>query len=563
MSERRLGWRAFVGSLGSVAVALALTSVLGGARASAQQGSSDGDTDIGASPAAPQVREDRGVGGGLGPPPARPEAAEREMASMPSSDGAAAASSLDGVEAIQRALAAHPGYRATAIEVRRARDHYVAETWRWVPVVHLEGGFNVGNTPSLQANQSVAFPYNEQFQLVAEIQQPIDTGTMVALRATGSRRFQRSVFSFMAGMAPVTFNLGPGYGFDLTLTATQSFLRGFGSDVGRAEQRNAEAALAAAEATRDRRATELVRDTLQAYAELWYAEQSVVINASARDLAQRQVDEAQARLEVGVLSPADTLAFATRVASLEEVLALSEADRRSKATLLATLLGMPLGSEIHASSDPPALPFSVSDAEAVHLAVEGSPQLEELRAQVEITRRAARVAAEPLRPRLDAQAQVGLHGLGYDDAATPFAQVASFAAFTAMVSLVYETPVEDARLHAEEERARLAVDVAEERVAEAQATIEQQVMALLQQRGAARRRIELASATIDLAERSVEAERGRLEVGTRTPTALLAAEEELRNAALRLRRARVDLYATETALLAFVGHMLDGVDLPE
>jgi outer membrane protein TolC len=155
--------------------------------------------------------------------------------------------------------------------VRRARDHYVAETWRWVPVVHLEGGFNVGNTPSLQANQSVAFPYNEQFQLVAEIQQPIDTGTMVALRATGSRRFQRSVFSFMAGMAPVTFNLGPGYGFDLTLTATQSFLRGFGSDVGRAEQRNAEAALAAAEATRDRRATELVRDTLQAYAELWYA----------------------------------------------------------------------------------------------------------------------------------------------------------------------------------------------------------------------------------------------------------------------------------------------------
>ena len=34
--------------------------------------------------------------------------------------------------------------------------------------------------------------------------------------------------------------------------------------------------------------------------------------------------------------------------------------------------------------------------EAVHLAVEGSPQLEELRAQVEITRRAARVAAATL-----------------------------------------------------------------------------------------------------------------------------------------------------------------------
>ena len=561
MSERRHGWLAVVLALavGAPMEAFAQTSPT----SAVPEASSTSEAEAGAGPGAPSgggreaapwrseeeessTSDERGVGGGLGPPPTRPEAA-----------------GIDGVEAIERALAAHPGYRATAIEVRRARQHYVAETWRWVPIVHLEGALNVGNTPSLQANQSVAFPYSEQFNLVAEIQQPLDTGTMIALRATGSRRFSRSVFSFMPGADPFVFNLGPGYGFDLTLTATQSFLRGFGSDVGRAEQHNAEAALASAEATRNRRATELVRDTLTAYAELWYSEQAVVINGAARDLAQRQVDDAQGRLEVGVISPADTLAFATRVASLEEVLALSEADRRTKAILLATLLGMPLGTEIHATGDPPALPFDVADAEAVTLAVEGSPQLAELRAQVEMARRAARVAAEPLRPRLDAQAQLGLHGMGYDEVGPAFSQVATFAAFTAMVNVIYETPVEDARLHAEEERARLGVDVAEQRVAEAQATIEQQVMGLLQQRNAARRRIELANTTVELAQRSVEAERGRLEVGTRTPTALLAAEEELRSAQLRLRRARVDLYSTEAALLSFVGHLLDGVTLPE
>jgi outer membrane protein TolC len=472
-------------------------------------------------------------------------------------------SQLDGTAAIERALAAHPGYRATVLEVRRAREHVRGETSRYVPVLHLEGGFNAGNTPSLQANRSVAFPYGETVQLVAEVQQPLDTGTLLALRATGSRTFRRSVLSFMPGAEPFTFELGPGYGLDLTLTATQPFLRGFGTEVGRAEQRNAEAALFQAETTRVRRATELVRDTLQAYAELWYAEESVVINASARDLAARQRDEARARIEVGVLSPADALAFATRVASLEEVVALSDADRRSRAILLATLLGMPLGSEIHATAEPPALPFDIADAEAIALAVEGSPQLEELGAQVEAARLAASMAAEPLRPRLDAQAQVGLHGMGYDDAAEPFGQVGRFAAFTATVGLVYETPLEDTRLHAEEERARLAVDVAEQRLAEARATIEQQVSALLQQRNAARRRIALAGETVELASQAVEAERGRLELGTRTPTALLAAEEELRNAQLRLRRARVDLYATETALGAFAGRLLDGVTLPE
>ncbi|GAB4214715.1 MAG: hypothetical protein OHK0013_39630 [Sandaracinaceae bacterium] len=478
-------------------------------------------------------------------------------------EGAPVTSGIDGAEAIERALAAHPGYRASAIEVRRARARVRGERARYVPVLHLEGGFNIGNTPALQANRSVAFPYNEAVQLVAELQQPFDTGTMLALRAVGSRTFRRSVLSFMPGVDPFVFELGPGYGFDLTLTATQPLLRGFGSDVGSAEQRNAEAALETAEAARDRRATELVRDTLQAYAELWYAEQSVVINQAARDLAARQRDEAHARIEVGVLSPADALAFATRVASLEEVVALSEADRRSRAILLATLLGMPLGTELHATAEPPPLPFEVPDAEAVALAVDGSPQLAELRAQVEAARRAAAVAAEPLRPRLDAQGQLGLHGMGYDEVGPAFSQIATFAAFTAMVNLIYETPLDDARLHAEQERARLAVDVAEQRYEEARATIEQQVSALLLQRGAARRRIAAATETVELARRSVEAERGRLEIGTRTPTALLAAEEELRSAELRLSRARVDHYVTETALLAFVGRLLDGVTLPE
>jgi len=349
----------------------------------------------------------------------------------------------------------------------------------------------------------------------------------------------------------------------VTLTVTQPFLRGFGTGIGRAELRNAEIAFQGAEATRARRATELVRDTLQAYAELWYAEQAVEIDRTARDLAALQRDEATARIEIGVLSRADTLPFMTRVASLEELVAVADADRRSRAILLATLLGMPLGSEIHATAGPPALPFSVPDAEAVTLALEDSPVLAELAAQVEAARRAASVASEPLPPRLDAQAQVGLHGMGYDDVPEAFGQVGRFAAFTAMVGLVYETPLDDTRLHAEEERARLGVDVAEQRHEEARATIEQQVMALLLQRGAARRRIELATGTVALARESVEAERGRLELGTRTPTTLLTAQEDLRSAELRLSRARVDFYATETALLAFVGRILDGVDLPE
>jgi outer membrane protein TolC len=494
-----------------------------------------------------------------GPESPEPPASSSSDPAPPTSQDATA---IDGTSAIERALAAHPGYRATAIEVRRAREHVRAEVARYQLVLHLEGSFNAGNTAAIQFDRSVAFPYGENLALAAELQAPLDTGTLLAVRATGSRSFRRQVFSFQAGMAPITAEIGPGYGLDLTLTVTQPFLRGFGTGVGRAELRNAEVALAGAEATRARRATELVRDTLQAYAELWYAEQAVTIDHAAHELAVRQRDDATARIEVGVLSRADTLALATRVASLEEVIAVAEADRRSRAILLATLLGMPLGSEVHATAAPPPLPFQPTDAEAVALATADSPLLAELRTQADAARRGAELASEPLRPRLDAQAQVGLHGVGYDDVPEAFGQVGRFAAFTAMVGLVYETPLDDTRLHAEEERARLSVDVAEQRYEEARMTIEQQVMTLLLQRAAARRRIELATQTVELARETVEAERSRLELGTRTPTALLTAQEDLRAAELRVSRARVDLYATETALLSFVGRLLDEVDLP-
>jgi outer membrane protein TolC len=472
----------------------------------------------------------------------------------------ASARSLNGPDAIEAALAAHPGYRATLVEVRRARAHLRAEGARYVPTLHLEGGFQVGNTPSL-TQTDVAFPYNESVNLAAEVNHTFDTGTNLAFRATGSRSFRRVVINIPGMSAVIPF--GPGYGLDVTLTVTQPFLRGFGTNVGNAELRNAEAALVQAESTRSRRANELVRDTLQAYAELWYAEQAVVIDASSRDLAVRQRADAQGRIEVGVMSPADALSLATRVASLEELLAVAEADRRSRAMLLATLLGLPLGTELHATDDPPLLGFSVPDDRAVALAVADSPALEELRAQVEAAQIAARLAGEPLRPRLDAQGQVGIHGMGYDDVPEAFGQVGRLAAVTATVNLIYETPLEDTRLHAEEERAQLGVDAAQQRLEEVRATIEQQVMGYLEQRRAARRRIELAQQTVELARQSVEAERGRIETGTHIATMLLAQEEELRSAELRLRRARVDLYNTETLLLSFVGRLLDEVDLPE
>lgn len=476
---------------------------------------------------------------------------------------------------IEAALAAHPGYQASAIQVRRSRDHVRAEEERYQLLLHLESNGTLGSTPAMSGTfnaatmaltPSVIIPYSERVNLIAELQRGFDTGTTLALRATGFRQFSLQPPS---SATTQQFAFGPGYGLDVALTVTQPFLRGFGTEVGAADLRQARVDLGRVEAARDRRASELVRDVLAAYANLWYAQEAIRIDVASRELAQRQRDEAGARIEVGVLAPTDVLAFSTRVATMEEALAIAEADRRSRQLALATLLGRGVSTATLDEGatvvvgEPLSVPFPASDAEAVDVALRSSPQLAELRAQVDLARETARIATQPLLPRLDATGQVAFHGLGLDDVGAAFQQVGTIAAVTVMFSVIYEQPLEDTRLHEEQERANLAVDAAEAAVREAELTITQQVQDLLLTRRAARRRIELAEETVGLAHQTVEAAQARIEIGTAQVALLLDAEEQERAAQLRLARARVDLVVAEANLAALTGRLLDDVTLPE
>lgn len=489
-----------------------------------------------------------------------------------------ASAQMSSTDAIEAALAAYPGYQAAAIQVRRSRDHVHAEEARYQLVLHLEGNGTVGSQPSLSGRFDLAtmmttpvvvIPYSERINLIAELQRAFDTGTLIAVRTTGYRQFSRQPTSLGSSQLNA---FGPGYGLDVSLTVTQPFLRGFGSDVGAADLHAARIDLHAQEAARDRRASELVRDVLQNYAELWYAQQSVQIDTASRELAARQQTDAQGRVEVGTLSRADTLSFATRVATMEEALALAEVDRRARALALATLLGAAgsgasgIGTAAGfdtSVTDLPVVSSPPTDSEAVELAMTRSPQIAQLQAQIEAARQAAQIATQAIMPRLDAQAQVAFHGLGLDDAGAAFQQVGTIAAVTALFSLIYETPLEDTRLHEEEARASLAIDAAEAALAEARLTITQQIETLVQQRQAARRRIELAEGTVAVAHETVEAAQARIEIGSGQVALLLDAQEQERAAQLRLARARTDLVVADTTLASLTGRLLDDVVLPE
>jgi outer membrane protein TolC len=459
--------------------------------------------------------------------------------------------------AVSRALDANPTLRAAALEHQRSTALVLGEEARYGFLLGFEGNLSLGNTPTLTLGQ-VATSYSEQISLATALSRSFEWGMNIELRAAATRQFRRAVF---IPTMPTPIEVGPGYGLDVTLTVTQPLLRGFGDRVGLGPLRAARIDRDRTAAARDRAASELIRDAALAYWELWYAQQSIEVERHARDLAARQLEEARERQALGALPPADSLAFATRLASLEESLLAAESEARRRARELARLLGeaQPNQDLIETDATPPPIPAPRS-SEVIDLVIEASPQIGELRAAIAAAEENARIAGQALEPRLDVQGQLAVHGLGYDDVGFALEQWVRFSAVTGLVGITYEMPLDDTQHRQELERARLAIEIAEQQLEAALQAIVTESRTSLDTHTIARRRLELADNTVTIARELLIAEQGRYELGARTSNSVLEAQAELRNAELRSLRARVDLISTELRLQHLAGELLDQVD---
>jgi outer membrane protein len=127
---------------------------------------------------------------------------------------------------------------------------------------------------------------------------------------------------------------------------------------------------------------------------------------------------------------------------------------------------------------------------------------------------------------------------------------------SAHLGAVFELPLSSRLRDAEQQRALLALDAAEERLRAAELSIEAQARTQAARVAAARQRVALAQRTAEVARRLVEAERARFALGTTTPLQVLTAEDSLRSAELRVARAQVDARLASLALAHLTGELL-------
>ena len=464
-----------------------------------------------------------------------------------------AGGALTPAAAVQRALEHSPTLRAAVLDAKRAAVDLDGEQSRYLPALTAKLDYSHTGRPNLNTS-GVTVSDSDAVTGTLGVAQQFAWGTSVAAQLSLSG----TVSGYFQPGFTEALTLGPGYGLNLNLSVNQPLLRGNGRLQWEAAERQAEIARDAARTAEEEAASSEVQAVLTAYWNLWYAQEAVRIQEQALATTRRQLADTDARVTAGARAKFDLLPLRTQVASLEEALVTARSTMATRRVALARLLGEPLGATglAAAASAPPEL-VSAPDASAVVTTAQARAYaLADLRANIEQARVSAAVAAENARVKLDAGAWVTVAGLGNERVDDALEQFGTFAAVSGGVSLALELPTDRTLVESEAATARLTVESARARLQAAEEQLAQQATELVESVTAAQARATFAKETAALAAETVAGQRDRFQSGVGTATELILAEQEQREAELRIAKARIDVETARLALAHLTGSLL-------
>ncbi|WP_437604998.1 TolC family protein [Sorangium sp. So ce834] len=465
---------------------------------------------------------------------------------------AASAETLTAEQAVGRAASQNPALRAALLEATAARQAVAAEQGARKPTLSASvtgqytedlgnGGRGLSGTTTVGSN--VALRYTT------------DVGTSLEVGASADKSWGGAARSPAGNGA-----LRPTTTAEAYVSARQPLLRGAGTDAVLAPIAQAEASAIAAEQERDLAASQTALDVLDAYWELWYAEQAIAVQEQALAAAQRQLNDAKARAEtLGTGTRVDVLQFSTSAGSIADALSQARATRSARAIALGRALGMAPreAAALSPTGAPPSLgPLPPIDA-LTRAARERSQELAALRADLEAQRARVGAAEDADQVRLDVFTTASVRTPWADDGTSGVSLLGGRPAFTVLGGLDLELPFGGGRASADAARARTQLAAAEARYQTRAEAIAAELTSLRVTLEASDEQVALATETARLAGELAEAERQRLLLGTSTSADVVKAEQTLREAELRKLRAVVTALTSRFQLEHAAGALLD------
>jgi outer membrane protein TolC len=255
------------------------------------------------------------------PPPAAP-------AAVPAPANSTSAAPLTLEECVQRALEHgfdieiqryNPAYAKDAVDVARGA---------FSPTISLNGSQSHSNTGPVGGEAGIKADARDARLSATEL---LKTGTTVAVSTDLSRSASNpsSLFSFY----------NPVYNSDLTVTVTQPLLRGAGTTVTTATLNRARIGQTRAGYDFHARVLDVVQETEAAYYSLVYAREQLLVFQMSLDLANRLLEEAQAKKTVGTATDIDVLQAQVGVANARSNVLSGEKSTKDTADALLALIG--------------------------------------------------------------------------------------------------------------------------------------------------------------------------------------------------------------------------------
>ena len=346
----------------------------------------------------------------------------------------------------------------------------------------------------------------------------------------------------------------------LGLSVTQSLLRGFGPAVNLATVRQAELdTLASIDELRGF-SEALLADSEIAYWNYVLAKEEIAIFEASLEVARKQREEVELRIEVGILPEIEAAAAraeeALRVQLLINARSLLEERRLRLLRLISPSADSHLDRQLTAISDPRLPPQPISDLDdRLQLAEQSRPDLNEARRRLQQSRLETVVTRNGLLPRLDFFVALGKSGFA-DSFAESFRRLDGDSYdLSAGLRLNYLLGNRPARAQ------NLAAHAGRQQASAALANLRQlvhlDVRLAVNEVERTRRQIDASRATRIFREQTLAAEQERFEVGTSTALLVAQAQRDLLETRIAESQAIVDYRIALVGLYRAEGSLLD------
>ncbi len=382
--------------------------------------------------------------------------------------------------------------------------------------------------------------------LRAGVSQRLYTGTTVS----ASSQLNRSASN------PAFTSVNPAYNADLTLSVRQSLLSGFGTAVNRAFVNRAKIGLARANLDFKVQALDVIQSTENAYYNLAFAREQLIVRNLSMELANRLFNESKARRDAGVATNLDVLQAEVGVANARRNTILAEKDVKDRQDSLLSLISQfELDTDVgpvHFREVEAAVPVFAS---SYLMAKQNQPDYLSSQAAIDQLKLDLVVAKDATKPDLTVGAAVGLNG-NRGNGNDALGDALDRQNHSWQVDFAYNYPWGKTSDKARYRQSLATLNREQTRLRQIEQSIEISVRSAVRSVETNRESVKIAGLSSDLSQKQYELEKARFESGLSTSYRVLQAQTDLDTARVSELQAKVALHTAIAAL-----HRIEGSSL--